>query len=93
MNCIRTFSYKILVNGTPREQIQPSRGLRQGDSISPYLFLICMEGLSFGLKKLERKDNIEGIKIRRRSLTITHLLFADDCYIFTKTKIKYAKKC
>lgn len=50
-----------------------------------------MEGLSPGLKKLEREDNIEGIKIRRKSPTITHLLFVDDCYIFTETKIKYVK--
>lgn len=91
MNCVRTISYKILVNGTPREQIQPSRGLRQGDPIAPYLFLICMEGLLSGLKKLEKEDNIKSIKIRRKSPTIIHLLFADDCYIFMKIKIKYAK--
>lgn len=73
------------------EQIQPTRGLRQGDPISPNLFLIYMEGLSASLKKIEIQGNIEGIKIKRNNPIITHLLFAEDCYIFTKTKIKCAK--
>ena len=45
MECISTVNYFILINGEPSKVIQPSRGLHQGDLLSPYLFLLCTEGL------------------------------------------------
>ena len=45
MMCIATVSYLILINGEPTSTIYPSRGIRQGDPFSPYLFLLCTEGL------------------------------------------------
>jgi hypothetical protein len=49
--CVTTVRYSVLVNGTPCGYICPQRGLRQGDPISPYLFLLCAEGLNALLKK------------------------------------------
>ena len=54
MMCVITLSYSILINGEPKGKIILSRGLRQGDLISPYLFLLCAEGLSAMLRKEER---------------------------------------
>ena len=51
MICVTIVSYSMLINGEPKGKIIPSRGLRQGALISPYLFLICTEGLSAMLKK------------------------------------------
>ena len=53
MGCVKTVSYSILVNGEPYEIIFPTRGIRQEDPLSPFLFLLCMEGLNGLIKKVE----------------------------------------
>ena len=50
MMCIKSISYSMLLNGEPKGLIHPTRGIQQGDPISPYLFLLCGEGLSAMLK-------------------------------------------
>ncbi|XP_074352494.1 uncharacterized protein LOC141691624 [Apium graveolens] len=62
--------------------IATRRGLRQGDPLSPYLFLICVEGLSWSLKKAAEQGNIKGCRIHVEAPAITHLLFVDDSYNF-----------
>ncbi|CAL1360189.1 unnamed protein product [Linum trigynum] len=65
MACVTTVSYSILVNGHQTETIVPTRGLRQGGPISPYMFLFIAEGLSALLSKAEREKRVEGIKVKR----------------------------
>ncbi|KAL0009842.1 hypothetical protein SO802_004950 [Lithocarpus litseifolius] len=65
MMCISTVTNSVLINGEARGSIVPSRRLRQGDPISPFLFLLCSEGLSAMLRKEEEQGNIWGIAVCR----------------------------
>ena len=60
----------------------PTRGIQQGDPISPYLFLLIADSLSHMVRKENALGNLRGIKIRRNSPELTHLLFADDSLLF-----------
>ncbi|XP_050222755.1 uncharacterized protein LOC126672846 [Mercurialis annua] len=84
MECVSTVSYTVLVNGEPTDVIYPSRGIRQGDPLSPYLFLLCSEGFSFLLQKAELNGSLVGIRIGRYCPTVSHLLFADDSLLFSR---------
>ena len=87
MSCVTSATYSIMINGEPKGFVKPTRGLRQGDPLSPYLFLICAEGLSALLRKAERDSLIKGIFICRGGPRISHLFFADDSIIFCKATI------
>lgn len=82
MMCVTTVSYSISFQGSMIGPIIPSRGLRQGDPLSPYLFLICVEGLSLSLKEAAASNRMNGCSICVSAPSITHLLFADDSFLF-----------
>ena len=86
MVCITTTSYSVLINGEPFGHITPSRGLRQGDPLSAYFFLMCTEGLHGLINKAATNGNIKGVSICQNKLKLTHLLFAYDNLIFCKAK-------
>ena len=75
MSCIATVTYSFNINGEHRGFVTPKRGIRQGDPLSFYLFLLCSEGMSNVLKKAEASKKISGLKISRRGPSITHLFF------------------
>ena len=78
MQCVSTVTYSILLNGEPQGFIQPSRGLRQGDPLSPFLFLFCTEGLNALLCRAAEDNEIRGLSLYRQGPRITHLFFVDD---------------
>ncbi|KAJ8775358.1 hypothetical protein K2173_023123 [Erythroxylum novogranatense] len=80
--CISNISYMISMNGSEVGPIIPSRGLRQGDPLSPYLFLLVAEGLSLLLTDGERRGVIHGCWARLGCPRISHLFFADDSLLF-----------
>lgn len=88
MMCITTASYSILINGEPSEKIFPSRGIRQEDPLSPYLFLLCSEGLHALLDKAAREGLIQGISLCRNGPRLTHLFFADNSLLFCRASMQ-----
>ena len=84
MICITTVSYSILINGEPKGMINPTRGIRQGDPLSPFLFLLCTEGLNGLIVQAANRGDIKGFALCRNGLRLTHLLFADDSLLFCR---------
>lgn len=84
MACISSVSYRVKMNGVVGQSIIPQRGLRQGDPMSPYLFIIAAEGLSVLLQKAIERKELTGFKITKNCPTLTHLFYADDAMIMSK---------
>ena len=86
--CIFTATYSILINGLPTGFFHNTRGQRQGDTLSPYLFVIGMEALSCLIDRPTRGGFLIGSRIRGMGgdrFQITHLLFANDTLVFCDT--------
>ena len=92
MMCVKTVSYSVLINGEPKGRIIPTRGLRQGDPISPYLFLLCMERLLALLQKEVRMGRIMGVPVCKGAPKISHLFFTDDGIIFCRATLEEANR-
>ncbi|KAK9990862.1 hypothetical protein SO802_025847 [Lithocarpus litseifolius] len=88
--CVSSVTFEIMVNGGKTEKFKPSRGLRQGDPLSSYLFILGQEVLSRLLEKELMNKNFSGIKASQRGPTITHVMYADDIVLFSKAGIKDA---
>lgn len=86
MACVTTVSYAILVNGESGPIFIPTRGLRQGDSIFSYLYLICMEALNSLLNEAKLSNKIKWVKVARDSHSINYIFFVDDNIVFCKAK-------
>lgn len=78
----------MIANHEPAGPIILARGLLQGDPLSPYLLIICDEGLSTLILKAEQRGDLHGIKIFKRAPIISHLLFCDDGFLFFRANEK-----
>ncbi|XP_027152430.1 uncharacterized protein LOC113752516 [Coffea eugenioides] len=91
-SCMKSVTYSFNCNGEIKGFVTPGRGIRQGDPLSRYLFLIRSEGFSSLLRKAEGRNEIKGLRISRQGPIITHLFFADDSLIFCKASIHQANE-
>lgn len=84
MDCLSSVRYSFIINGEPRGFVTPSKGLRQGDPLSPYLFILCAEGLSALITQFVTNGQLKGLQVCEGAPTISHLLFADDSLLYTQ---------
>ena len=82
MRCVSSVTYAVRINGHPCGKIQPTWGLRQGNPLSPYLFLICAEGLSALLHNAVQQKKLKGVAASVKGPKVSHLFFANDSIIF-----------
>ena len=91
MLCISIVEYPVLFNGTVVGSVVPGRGLCQGCPLSPYLFIVCAEGLSTMIRDLEGRGALHGCSVCRNAPSISHLFFADDSFLFFKSSLAEAE--
>lgn len=84
MKLVTSVTYAYKVNGFTSATLIPKRGLRQGDPLSPYLFILAVDVLSLLIHKSVVDGRLEGFCLARGAPTLTHLLFADDALLFSK---------
>lgn len=84
MKCVNTMSYSVVLNDYTGLTFNLSRGLRQRDILSPFLFLFCGEHLSSLIRSPLEGKLIRGVKESRSGPQVFHLLFVDDCILFVK---------
>ena len=92
MRCVSSVKYVVRINGQPYDLNQPTRGLRQGDPLFPYLFLICAEGLSALLHQAAHRKAIKGVVASTNGPRVSHLFFANDSLVFGRAIVSEAKE-
>ena len=84
MKCFTSTKMLVSWNGDLSEEFRPTRGVRQGDPLSPYLFVLCMERLSQLIVKHVQEGKWKAIQLGKDGPPISHLFFANDLVLFAK---------
>ena len=92
LSCLSSVSFSFRINGRIYGNVVPIRGLRQGDPISPYLFILCAEAFSSLLLRRVQEGCINGVSIYRGDPKLSHLFFVDDSILFTKALFQECSK-
>lgn len=86
--CISTVGYQIVMNREKTEGFHPSCGLRQGDPLSPYLFVIGIEKLSQLINVCVEANQWKAVKVSRDGPRVSHVFFADDLVLFAEANVE-----
>ncbi|XP_060959451.1 uncharacterized protein LOC133030657 [Cannabis sativa] len=92
LSCVNSVQYHVINSGQRLGPITPTRGIRQGCPLSPYLFIVCAEGFSSLIRSFESSRWLTDCKVARSAPTISHLLFADDSYIYCQATDEEASR-
>ena len=84
MKCVTSVSFSVMVNGSSYGHMNGTRGLCQGDPLSPTLFILCADVLSSLIQQAEQNNEIQPVRLSIGGPSISHLLFADDSLFFLK---------
>jgi hypothetical protein len=84
MLCISTVKYSLTINGSPEGCIQPTRGIRQGDRLSLYIFILCTEALSTQFGIADQTGSLRGVPTSPKGPRLNHLFFVDNSILFCK---------
>lgn len=96
MHCISTGSMSLLWNGERSSSFAMTRGVRQGDPISPYIFVFCLERVGHLIDKAVLSGRWKPIQVARGGPKLSHLFFADDILLFaevSQSQLLMVKKC
>ncbi|CAN1302061.1 Transposon TX1 uncharacterized 149 kDa protein [Linum perenne] len=85
--CVTSVRYSVVINSKTVGPVIPERGLRQGCPLSPFLFIICAEGLSFLIRRAVMEGALHDVNVCQRAPRISHLFFADDSFFFCRAQI------
>ena len=91
MGCICDPSFDVLVNGTPMSWFECTMGLRQGDPLSPYLFILGADVLTWMIKRKQGQGSLTELPLGDRQGHLGHLLYADDCLLLAKATTSKAE--
>lgn len=92
MMCVSSVSYIIVQGGKEFGPILPGRGIRQGDPLSPCLFIICAGGLSSIIRNFESNKLIHGCKIAHDAPEVSYLFFADDSFLLFRANVEESSR-
>lgn len=86
--CVASGYLSVLVNGNPKGFFRMKKGIRQGDPLSPYLYVIVVEALHLLLHVAASQGLTHGFQVAHSEVDITHLQYADDMILFLKTEVE-----
>ncbi|XP_010431321.2 PREDICTED: uncharacterized protein LOC104715626 [Camelina sativa] len=94
MMCVTSVTYSVLINGSAFGFVKPERGIRHGDPLSPFLFILYAEALIHVMEKRRLQGKLTGFSFNESCPVVQHLLFADDSLLICRAsgqQINFAK--